>query len=71
MLGFFGKLFFGFLAAVVFLAVLGYFLKRRDAREGPSAQEETDEVFSEKIIGNVHDLNVQFNRARYMDEDGR
>ena len=64
------KLFFGFLAVVVLLAVLGYFLQRRDAREDPSAQEEEGVVFSEKIVGNVHDLNDQFNRARYMDEDG-
>ena len=32
MLGFFGKLFFGFLAVVLVLAILGFFLKRRDAK---------------------------------------
>ncbi len=71
MLGFFGKLFFGFLAAVLILAILGFFLKRRDARRDPSAQEEESAFFSEKELGNVQDLNDHFNRARYMDEDGK
>lgn len=71
MLGFFGKLFFGFLAAVLILAILGFFLKRRDARRDPSAREEESAFFSEKELGNVQDLNDHFNRARYMDEDGK
>ncbi len=71
MLGFFGKLFFGFLAVVVILAILGFFLKRRDARENPSAPGEDESFFSEKEVGNVQDLNDHFNRARYMDEDGK
>ena len=71
MLGFFGKLFFGFLAAVVLLAILGFFLSRRDKKMNPSAPEEGAAFFSEKEVGNVNNLNDQFNRARYMDEDGR
>ena len=69
MLGFFGKLFFGFLAVVLVLAILGFFLKRRDAKNGIDAGEE--EVLSQKAVSNVADLNYDFNRARYMDEDGR
>ena len=69
MLGFFGKLFFGFLALVLVLAILGFFLKRRDAKtNGPSDEEE---VLSQKVVSNVTDLNDIFNRARYMDQDGQ
>ena len=70
MLGFFG-LMFGFLAAVVLLAILGLCLKRRDDREDPSAREEAPAPLSEKSVENVQDLNDRFNRARYMDEDGK
>ena len=69
MLGFFGKLFFGFLAVVLVLAILGFFLKRRDAKNGIDSGEE--EVLSQKAVSNVADLNDDFNRARYMDQDGR
>ena len=70
MLGFFGKLFFGFLAVVLVLAILGFFLKRRNAKNGIDAGEE--EVLSQKAVSNVADLNDDFNRARYMDrDDGR
>ncbi len=71
MLGFFGKLFFGFLAVVVLLAILGFFLVRRDKKMNPSAREEEAEFFSERAVGNVQDLNDRFNRARYMDQDGK
>ena len=67
MLGFFGILFFGFLAVLALLAILGFFLKRKDIRGG-TAQEE--DVLSQKTISNVADLNDDFNRARYMDQDG-
>lgn len=69
MLGFFGKLFFGFLALVLVLAILGFFLKRRDAKNGIGSGEE--EVLSQKAVSNVADLNDEFNRARYMDQDGQ
>ena len=68
MLGFFGKLFFGFLAVLALLAILGFFLKRKDRRDG-AAQEE--EVLSQKTLSNVADLNDDFNRARFMDQDGQ
>ena len=68
MLGFFGKLFFGFLAVVLVLAILGFFLKRKDRRDG-AAQEE--DLLSQRTVGNVADLNDHFNRARFMDQDGQ
>lgn len=68
MLGFFGKLFFGFLAVLALLAILGFFLKRKDLRDG-TAQEE--DLLSQRTVGNVADLNDHFNRARSMDQDGQ
>ena len=71
MIGYLGKLFCEFLAAVLLLALLGLWMKKRDARKNPSAREEEDEeIFSEKVLGNVHNLNDPFNRARYMNRDG-
>ena len=64
MLGFFGKLFLGFLAVIVVLGVIGFFVKKRGARQVPE-----EEVLSEKTVSNVADLNDLFNRARYMDQD--
>ena len=69
MLGFFGKLFFGFLAIVLVLAILGFFLQKRDARKGHALPEE--DVLSQKTVENVADLNDLFNRARAMDQDGK
>lgn len=68
MLGFFGKLFFGFLAVIAVLAILGFFLRRRDVKMGRISPEE--EALSQKTVNNVADLNDDFNRARYMDQDG-
>ena len=68
MLGFVGKLFFGFLAVLALLAILGFFLKRKDRRDG-AAQEE--DLLSQRTVGNVADLNDHFNRARFMDQDGQ
>jgi len=70
MLGFFGKLFFGFLAAVLVLAIVGFFLKRRDAKTGRVSPDE-DEVLSQKTVDNVNDLADCFNRARYQDQDSK
>ena len=70
-MGFFGKLFFGFLLVVAVLAVLGYFLTRRDAARRAAGNSGEDELLSQKTVDNVHDLNDRFNRARYMDEDGK
>ena len=69
MLGFFGKLFFGFLALVLVLAILDFFLKKRDAKMGYTSPEE--DALSQKTVINVADLNDDFNRARYMDQDGK
>ncbi len=68
MLGFFGKLFFGFLALLALLAILGFLLKRKDVRDGADQEED---VLSQRTVGNVADLNDDFNRARYMDQDGK
>ncbi len=69
-MGFFGKLFFGFLAVVVLLALFGFFLRRRDIKEGLVSPDE-EEGLTQKAVDNVNDLNDRFNRARYMDEDGK
>ena len=68
-MGFFGKLFLGFLILVAVLAIIGFFQKRRDAKKGVLSPEE-DEILSMKTAENVADLNDRFNRARYQDKDG-
>lgn len=68
-MGFFGKLFVGFFVVVAVLALIGFFLRRRDIKKGLVSPEE--EVLSQKTAENVLDLNDRFNRARYMDEDGQ
>ncbi len=69
-MGFFGKLFVGFLAVVALLGIIGLIItKRRTAQKGTST-EGRDEVLPEKTVKNVLDVNDRFNRARYMDEDG-
>ncbi len=68
-MGFFGKLFVGFIAAVILLGIVGWIIsKRKTAKNAPSAEGE-EEALSEKTVNNVLDLNDRFNRARYMDED--
>ena len=64
-MGFFGKLFFGFLLLVAVLALIGYLQTRRSP-----ADKAEDEVLSQKTVDNVLDLNDHFNRARYQDKDG-
>ena len=68
-MGFFGKLFFGFLAVVAVLAIIGFFQKKRDAKKGARSPEE-DDILSQKTVENVLDLNDLFNRARYQGKDG-
>lgn len=68
-MGFFGKLFLGFLIVVAVLALVGFFLKKRETAK--TAGQKEDDVLSQKTVENVNDLNDQFNRARYMDEDGK
>ena len=36
-----------------------------------ASADDQDQVLSEKTVNNVSDLNDRFNRARYMDEDGK
>jgi uncharacterized membrane protein (DUF106 family) len=62
-MGFFGKLFLGFLIVVVVLAIIGFFMSMRAKKRG-----ETEEM--KDPSENVADLNDRFNRARYMDKDG-
>ena len=64
-MGFFGKLFFGFLLLVAVLALIGYLQTRRSPADKAEA-----EVLSQKTVDNVLDLNDHFNRARYQDTDG-
>ena len=68
-MGFFGQLFIVFITVVVLLGIVGWAMaKRKAAKKGASAD---DQVLSEKTVNNVSDLNDRFNRARYMDEDGK
>lgn len=73
MFGFLGKLFVSFLAVVAALAGLGWLNTKRDVKKGRVTPEQAEkDVFpSEKVLGNIHNLNDQFNRARYMDKDGQ
>ena len=69
MIGFIGKLFTAFLGAVAALAGVGWLQSRRDAKTGKAPEKVT--FFSEEEVGNVSNLNDRFNRARYMDKDGK
>ena len=68
-MGFFGKLFLGFWVVVAVLAIIGLFLRRRDAKKG--LRSDGEEVLSRKTVENAADLNDRFIRARYQDEDGK
>ena len=65
MLGFFGKLFFGFLEVVGALALIGFWQKRKS----PSPKDK-DGIMPQETIDNVLAVKDRFNRARYMDRDG-
>ena len=69
MMGYLGKLFFIFLGVCVALGVLGWLLSRRDKKRGTAPG--ADAALPEETVENVNDLNDQFNRARYMDRDGK
>ena len=62
-MGFFGKLFIGFLAVVVILGIVGFIMSIRAKKRGEA------ENSSKDVLENVADLKDCFNRARYMDED--
>ena len=61
---------FALFVLLFFIGLLQGWLKRRKNKGAPLAEEEKIEFFDEETIGNVHNLNDQFNRARYMDKDG-
>ena len=63
-MGFFGKLFFGFLAVVAVLGVAGGIIVWRRKKKGEADGLQRD------VTENVADLNDRFNRARYQDKDG-
>ena len=52
-----------FLITLAALAALGYWQKKRSGAD--------DEPNGDKVWDNVVDLNDRFNRARYMDQDGK
>ena len=69
MMGYLGELFFIFLGACVALGVLGWLLSRRDKKRGTAPGADT--ALPEETLENVAALNDQFDRARYMDRDGK
>ena len=60
----------GIVAAIVVLGLVGLILTKRDAAKGKAAPPQT-EVIPEKTLNNVLDVQDRFNRARYMDKDGK
>ena len=60
----------GLVSLIVVLALVGLILRKRNAAKGQADPAE-EEFLSDKIVENVHDLNDRFNRARYMDKDGK
>ena len=69
MMGYLGKLFVIFLGVCVALGVLGWLLSRRDKKRGTAPG--ADAALSEETVENVNALNDPFDRARYMDRDGK
>lgn len=62
-----------FIGVLVFL-VVGILLTIRAAanKKLPSSKDKEDnKILSDKTVENVFDVGDQFNRARYMDEDGK
>ena len=51
--------------AAAVLGVVGMLLAKRKAKRGDKQTE------PKNVTGNFTDLNDQFNRARYMEEDGK
>ena len=62
-MGFLGKLFVGFLIVIVVLAVVGFWMKKRNG------EKLADEKEAQKAFDNAVDLNDRFIRARYMDKE--
>lgn len=70
-MGFLGKLFIGFIAAVVLLGIVGWIVSKWNAGRKGFGSDQADEILPEKTVNNVLDVRDRFNRARYMDEDGK
>ena len=66
----FAKFFIIFFSVLIVLGLIGLWMKKRDAEKGSGAKEDGT-FFSEEEVGNVNNLNDRFNRARYMDGDGK
>lgn len=60
----FGEFMIIFFAVLAVLAVIGYWMKKRNG--GKTG----DEKSPDKVLENVADLADQFNRVRRMDQDG-
>ncbi len=62
------KFFIIFIAVLLVLGAIGLWMRKRgvgrDAARG-------EDPMSEANVENVNDLGDRFNRARYMDEDGK
>ena len=69
MMGYLGQLFFIFLGVCVALGILGWWISKRDKTRGTSPG--ADAALPEETLENVAALNDQFDRARYMDRDGK
>ena len=63
-MGFFGKLFVGFLIVVAVLGVVGLLMAHRAKKRGEAEP-------SSNVTENIADVNDRFNRARYMSKDGK
>ena len=63
-LGFLGKLFFGFLEIIGALALIGFWQRRKSP-----FPKDKDGAMPQETLDNVLNLNDRFNRARYMEED--
>lgn len=62
----------GVLGTVAVLGIIGLIMIRRDRKKNKTVPSEQDgEVLPIKTVENVMDLSDRFNRARYMDQDGK
>lgn len=61
----FGEFMIIFFAVLAVLAVIGYWMKKRNG--GKTG----DEKSPDKVLENAANLADRFNRVRYMDQDGK
>lgn len=67
----FGRLLAVFLIVFAALALIGLWQKKRNAASAASGKPGAEDPLEEKSVENVNDLNDVFNRARYVDQDGK